>query len=147
MPCVCILWCVFYMHSIHLIPVCYVECATSGLCTALFPFCCLKVFLDSVHLLLMVCDYDFHTVLYVACRPAGCRAEEDIHQMGQLIPGQGASCFSAPCLPGCVFRLRRMHERQTIDTDVLVSQLSVCHAASRGSGVQKRLNGSRSCLE
>jgi len=38
-----------------------------------------------------------------------------------------------------------MHRTQTIATDVLVCQ-SVCHAASLGFGVQKRLNGSRSCL-
>ena len=44
----------------------------------------------------------------MACRPAGCCAEEDVHQVGQLVPRQGLSHVpghsvftSSPCL-GCL---------------------------------------------
>jgi len=46
-----------------------------------------------------------------------------------------------------LFRLHRMHEMQSILTDVCGVSLSVCHAAHLGFAVQKWPNKSRCCLE
>jgi len=61
-------------------------------------------------------------------------------------PGTRSVCSLCRYHPSSTYRLRRVHETQTIVADVCGVCLSVCHAVQRGFAVQKRLNRSRSCL-
>jgi len=67
------------------------------------------------------------------------------HARDLTMAAAGHACGMARAAPG-IIRLHRMHEMQSILTDVHGVCPSVCHAAHLGFTVQKCLNGSRCCL-